>query len=77
MNEEQLLATADVESVDSALDGHEENAAILVHADMLNRMTIHFPDVFSEKGDSIFYRNSHPISAHNGEDGSVEVLEAR
>jgi hypothetical protein len=75
MNEDQLLATADIESVDSALEDYSENAAILVHPDMLNRMMEHFPDIFSKHGDSVRYRSTHPISVHNGEDGAVEVNE--
>ena len=75
MNEDQLLATADIESVDSALEDSNEDAAILVHPDMLNRMMEHFPDIFSKRGESIRYRDTHPISVHNGEDGAVEIKE--
>lgn len=74
MNEDQLLATADVETVDSALAEYEENASILVHPDMLSRMMEHFPDIFTKQGDTTFYRGTHAISVHNGEDGAVEVM---
>jgi hypothetical protein len=75
MNEDQLLATADVESLDSALDGYSDNAAVMVHSDMLNRMMTHFPDIFSKTGEAILYRNRHPISVHNKEDGDIEIKE--
>lgn len=75
MNEDQLLATADVESVDSALEDYGDNASILVHPDMLNRMMEHFPDIFTKHGETIRYRSTHAISVHNGEDGTVEVIE--
>ncbi|TWT25158.1 hypothetical protein [Planomicrobium sp. CPCC 101110] len=75
MNEDQLLATADIESVDSALKEYGENASILVHPDMLNRMMTNFPDNFTKQGENIWYRSTHAISVHNGEDGSVEVIE--
>ncbi|MDN7242691.1 hypothetical protein QWY14_12835 [Planococcus sp. N028] len=75
MNEDQLLATADVETVDAALAEYGENASILVHPDMLTRMMEHFPDIFTKQGEDIRYRSTHAISVHNGEDGAVEVME--
>ncbi|PSL41420.1 hypothetical protein B0H99_102103 [Planomicrobium soli] len=75
MNADQLLATADVESVDSALKEYGDNASILVHPEMLNRMMEHFPDIFTKQGETIHYRSTHAISVHNGKDGAIEVLE--
>ncbi|MGI2328959.1 hypothetical protein [Planococcus sp. YIM B11945] len=75
MNEDQLLATADIESVDSALDGYEEGAAVHVHQEMLKRMMEHFPDVFLKEGDLVLYREQYPIYTHDREDGDIDVKE--
>jgi len=75
MNEDQLVATADIETIDAELAAYGDNASILVHPDMLNRMMEHFPDLFTKQGEDLRYRNTHAISVHNGEDGKVEVME--
>lgn len=76
MNEEQIMATGDLESVKSAVKRNPGDDAVVINLRVFSRLMEYYPTLFKKKGMAIIFEENTHVYFHNGDDSEIKTKKA-